>query len=140
MKRFIIILLVSLLLLTAYSCRTRKLSSTQYLRDTVYVNHNSVQRDSVFVLKHDSVIVRMSGDTVFIDRFHTNFKDRILTKTDTSIKYQEHVAYKDVVREKLVEKKLSWWQNVLIWFGFVALMALLVLIVLYSISKSWKKL
>lgn len=136
MKRYLIITLASLVLI-ASSCRTHKQTSTHYLRDTVYVNHNSVQRDSIFVMKYDSVIVRTSGDTIFVERFHTDFKDRFLTKIDTLYKYQERIDYKDVVREKLVDKPLSWWQKVLIWTGAISLI-LILLFLLYKLKSLCK--
>ena len=43
------------------------------------VNH--VSRDSIWL--HDSVFVRIRADTVFLEKWHTRWRDRETIKTDT---------------------------------------------------------
>ena len=40
-----------------------------------------MQRDSVFV--HDSVYVRIRADTVYMERWHTRWRDKTVLRTDT---------------------------------------------------------
>lgn len=62
------------------------------------------QRDSIHV--HDSIVIQSKGDTIFRDRWHTEYKDRLLR--DTTYIYRTdsvQVPYP-------VERDLTWWQNV----------------------------
>ena len=63
------------MLLTA--CRT-----TQTMTDT-NTNHvsNNIQRDSIYL--HDSIFVRIRADTVYLEKWHTRWRDRETVKTDT---------------------------------------------------------
>ena len=68
-------ILLGVLLLTA--CRT-----TQTMTDT-NTNHvtNNIQRDSIYL--HDSIFVRIRADTVYLEKWHTRWRDRETVKTDT---------------------------------------------------------
>ena len=68
-------ILLSAMLLTA--CRT-----TQTMTDT-NANHvtNNIQRDSIYL--HDSIFVRIRADTVYLEKWHTRWRDRKTVKTDT---------------------------------------------------------
>lgn len=134
MKKIIILLSVCLLLL---SCKTRIETITKYQKDTVYVNKYSIKTDSIFVLKHDSIIIRKSGDTVFVDRFITNYKDKFVNKTDTLYKYVQNVNNETNI--KYVEvNKLTLFQSIQIWFGRILILLLLILIIWFVI-KNYKK-
>ena len=63
------------MLLTA--CRT-----TQTMTDT-NTNHvsNNIQRDSIYL--HDSIFVHIRADTVYLEKWHTRWRDRETVKTDT---------------------------------------------------------
>ncbi len=54
------------------------------------VNH--ISRDSIWL--HDSVFVRIRADTVFLEKWHTRWRDRETIKTDT--------VTKEVVRTETV--------------------------------------
>ena len=68
-------ILLSAMLLTA--CRT-----TQTMTDS-NTNHvsNNIQRDSIYL--HDSIFVRIRADTVYLEKWHTRWRDRETLKTDT---------------------------------------------------------
>ena len=68
-------ILLSAMLLTA--CRT-----TQTMTDT-NTDHvsNNIQRDSIYL--HDSIFVRIRADTVYLEKWHTRWRDRETVKTDT---------------------------------------------------------
>ena len=46
-------------------------------------NHvsNNIQRDSIYL--HDSIFVRIRADTVYLEKWHTRWRDRETVKTDT---------------------------------------------------------
>jgi len=68
-------MLMSLLLLPA--CQ-----SMQTVAET-NANHvsNNIQRDSIYL--HDSIFVRIRADTVYLEKWHTRWRDRETVKTDT---------------------------------------------------------
>lgn len=78
-----------------------------------------IERDSIHV--HDSTIVREAGDTVLIERWHTQYRDRwhhdsiYISKTDS-------VPVPYPVTE-YVQKPLRWHEKALIWIGILSLMA-----------------
>ncbi len=58
-------------------CRT-----TQTMTDT-NTNHvsNNIQRDSIYL--HDSIFVHIRADTVYLEKWHTRWRNRETVKTDT---------------------------------------------------------
>ncbi len=42
---------------------------------------NTIQRDSIYL--HDSIFVRIRADTVYLEKWHTRWRDRETVKTDT---------------------------------------------------------
>ena len=80
-RRFILtsriptVILLSVLCLTA--CKT-----VQTATDTNQ-NHiaNQVQRDSIYL--HDSIFVRIRADTVYLEKWHTRWREKEITRTDT---------------------------------------------------------
>ena len=81
MSRFLLkfrkwtLMLMSVLLLPA--CQ-----SMQTVSET-NTNHvtNNIQRDSIYL--HDSIFVRIRADTVYLEKWHTRWRDRETVKTDT---------------------------------------------------------
>ena len=92
------------------------------------------QRDSIHI--HDSIHIRDKGDTVFVDRWHTGYKDKLLRDTT-------YIEKTDSVQVPYpVEKKLSRWQSMKMelggWaFGIIIVLALI--IVWRLVSKMKKK-
>lgn len=105
-------------ILSLFGCRTK----IQYIPlETVQTEYqNRYLRDSIYL--YDSVHVRDGGDSVFIDRWHTRYIDRL--RVDSFVRT-------DTIQERyLVEKivyvnKTAWYQDVLIWIGMVALVVLI---------------
>ena len=69
------LMLMSVLLLPA--CQ-----SMQTVAET-NANHvsNNIQRDSIYL--HDSIFVHIRADTVYLEKWHTRWRDRETVKTDT---------------------------------------------------------
>lgn len=114
-----VILMVVLFLLT--SCTTTKYIEVPTVKiDTVY--KSKTVTDSVYV--HDSTIVKVGGDTVFVEKWHTRWRDRIMY--DTLYQYKIDSIPKPYPVEKVVEveKELSWWQDFRLWFANIALVVL----------------
>lgn len=91
------------------------------------------ERDSIFVC--DSVYIREKGDTIWLERYHTLWKEK--WRTDTI------VELKEVTQDKIVEveKKLTRWQQIKQDFGAIAIggFALLILAVGAGIIKKFKR-
>ena len=87
--------------------------------DTLY--QKVVQRDSIHV--HDSVTIRLKGDTVIFEKYHTKYIDRLLRDTV----YRSRVD--SIAVPYPVERKLSKWEQVCIDYGKIMLGATLILLV-----------
>lgn len=122
---FILMMLIILMMCAMFgSCTTERIVTVEKVRtDTTYIN--KVQRDSVWL--HDSTFVKVAGDTVWIERWHTKWQNH--TEHDTVYKARTDsvpVPY-PVIKE--VEKPLSKTQKGLMMVGVLSLMAVIVWVV-----------
>lgn len=112
------------------SCTTTKyVQMPEYHNDTVRVTQ--YQRDSIYM--RDSILVRQQGDTVTIDRWHTQYRDR--WHTDTIYKSRvDSVPYRiEVVRE--LREPLSWWERLRLNISNVLLGVIVFVIILFFIRR-----
>ena len=124
-------LLVAVLLCALLSgCTTTKyVPVPEYHTDTLRVTQ--YQRDSVYV--HDSTEIRINGDTVRIDRWHTAWRDRIVRDTVYQSK-RDSIPYPvEVVKE--VPAELTWWQQTRLHLANIMLYLLLILGIIYVDKK-----
>ena len=58
-------------------CRSQQVTST------ATANHATaqLQRDSIYL--HDSIFVRIRADTVYLEKWHTRWREKEITRTDT---------------------------------------------------------
>lgn len=129
MKR-LIYLFAAVALLTG--CKTRERIVEHVRTDTLI--HSVLHRDSIYL--HDSTYVRERGDTLYIERWHTAWRDRVRTDT-VRVSHTDSVPVPyavEIVKE--VERPLTWWQRVRIGFANVAIFAavLLILVALVKIK------
>ena len=103
---------------------------------TEYINRTDtfIQKDSV--LLHDSVFIHMKGDTVWYEKWHTQYRDRWHERivTDTLLRADSiPVPYP-------VEKKLTAWQQTKQNYGGWAMGILAALIVILILTTGfWKR-
>jgi hypothetical protein len=120
-----VMLLMALLWLT--SCTTTKYVPVETVRTEYITKHDSVfHRDSVYL--HDSVYIHAIGDTVWYEKWHTRYVDRIheVIKTDTMIKLDSiQVPYP-------VERKLSKWEQVKLDYGGEAIVVFFIIFIVLS--------
>lgn len=121
--RILPLFLLTLLALCMCGCKTRYVAVPEiHYRDSV---RTRLMRDSVFV--HDSVFVSLlsHGDTVYLTKSVTKWRDRI--RTDTVLAEVRDTVTKAVVRT--VERDLTVYQSLAArWFGtLVAVLAALLL-------------
>lgn len=131
MKR-IIYTLAAVALLTG--CKTRERIVEHVRTDTlIQLRH---ERDSIYL--HDSTYVRERGDTLYIERWHTAWCDRVRTDT-VRVSHTDSVPvpYKvEVVKE--VPAPLTWWQKIRIGFANVALLSAVLMILVALIKNKIK--
>ena len=100
-------------------CTTTKyVPVIEHRTDTVY--KNMVKHDSIYV--HDSTLVKINGDTVEINRWHTKYVKQLVHDTTYIAKHDTIPAPypEEVIKE--VPADLTWWQqtrlniaNILLW-------------------------
>ena len=118
---------VGILLCAMFSgCTTTKyITVPEYHTDTL--RQVTVRHDSVMV--HDSIHVSDKGDTVLIEKWHTQYRDRIVRDTIYQSK-RDSIPYPvEVVKE--VPAKLTWWQQTRLHMANIVLWLLALLAVIY---------
>ena len=98
----------------------------EHRTDTVIKTHQRL--DSIYV--HDSTYIHERGDTVWIERWHTRWRDRLLA--DTIYQSTHDTIPKPYVMLEYTDKPLTWWQQTRIYMGNIAILAgIVILIILY---------
>lgn len=132
-----LVAVIVLFLLTVCSCKTKYIETVHYHPVEVHDTVNTVQhiRDSITL--HDSVFIRMKGDTVFSEKWRTEYRwktrfdtiyrsrevPRVMTDTVTTIK--------EVPVDKVVYKQ-HWWQEALCWVGGIFSVGLIISFLIYG--------
>lgn len=122
------IVMIAIILLN--SCSPKVIYVPEYHTEVVTRTDSVVKIDSVHV--KDSVIIKQAGDTIEIDRWHTEYKDRWRERVvvDSFIKVDSvSVPYP-------VEKKLSKWQQAKVDWGGWAMLSVVVIVFLFPILRS----
>lgn len=96
----------------------RVVTVPEYHSDTVLVNRTA--RDSIYM--HDSIYVKETGDTVWIEKWHTRWENHLAHDT-TYISKTDSVPVPYPVPE-YIEKPLTWWQKTKMYAGVVMLAAI----------------
>ena len=111
-------------------CTTTKyVPVPEYHTDTL--RQVTVRHDSVMV--HDSIHITEKGDTVRIERWHTQYRDRIIRDTIYQSK-RDSIPY-PVEVTKEVPAKLTWWQQTRLHLANILLWLLALLAVIYVGKK-----
>ena len=117
------IVMIAIILLN--SCSPKVIYVPEYHTEVVTRTDSVVKIDSVHV--KDSVMIKQAGDTIEIDRWHTEYKDRWRERVvvDSFIKVDSvSVPYP-------VEKKLSKWQQAKVDWGGWAMLSVVVIVFLF---------
>ncbi len=123
------IIIVFILCLFLCGCTTTKYVEVEKVRtDTTYITQH--QRDSIWL--HDSILVREKGDTVWFEKWHTKYTEKQIHDTLYSAAHDTIPVICEV--EKEVPAQLSAWQKLIMKAGYLALAALIGLVI-YGIIK-----
>ena len=120
MVMFILMLIVGLSLCALMgSCTTTKyVPVIENHMDTLW--QNNIMRDSIYL--HDSTFIHYNGDTVWVEKWHTKYRDRQVH--DTIYKSRTDSIPVPYSVEKLIEKPLAWWQKTLMYVGGLSILIL----------------
>jgi len=133
-KWLVVWMVILFVLAMLASCRQVEYVTVEKARtDTTYIT--KWQKDSVWL--HDSIHVKEKGDTVMIERWHTQWRDRLRVDTIYQATHDTIPQPYPIETIKMVEKELSWWQRLRLWVGNIGLVAMLGVIVYYGV-KLWR--
>lgn len=120
----VLVLILGLLVLWALcSCtKTEYITVEKVRNDTTYITKH--QRDSVWL--YDSTFVKVAGDTVWIERWHTKWENHL--EHDTVYKARTDSVPVPYPVTQYVEKQRSKFEKGLMGVGILSLMALVVFI------------
>ena len=131
MKQNFCIAILVVVLMAGCKTKERVVTVEKVRTDTTYITKH--QRDSVWL--HDSIHVTEKGDTIRIERWHTKYIEK--ATHDTLYQATHDTIPQPYPVEKLVERKLTWWQQTRIHLG-EALLALAGIAVVVFVIKGRK--
>ena len=118
----------------------------EHRTDTVIKTHQRL--DSIYV--HDSTYIHERGDTVWIERWHTRWRDRLLLDTiyesvhDTvpalpalpsgTGTWQTPATYQSPGSPG---SRLTWWQQTRIYIGNIAIFATIILLIIFFLKRKF---
>jgi len=117
-------------------CKTQKsiqsTEKTDNFNSSTQIN-NSKQIDSIYIFKHDSIVIQQKGDTVFSTKFLTKIMYLNKLKVDTIVKTD--TIRKEIVKyeENIIVQKVKFLDKVK--YGFIFSLILLTLFI--TIKKLW---
>ena len=126
---------VCLMAMMMVGCKTHERIVEVVRTDTLIVK--DVQRDSVYVesMKHDSVYIHQKGDTMLVEKWHTEWRDRWRDRETHDTIYQsktDTVRVKEVVAGKA--STITKWQKLRMTIGDIALIVMLFILLLYVVK------
>lgn len=140
MRKFLFLGLLAMLLV---GCKTHERIVEVVRTDTLIVK--DVQRDSVYVEreKHDSIYIHQKGDTVLVEKWHTEWRDRWRDREKHDTLYvAKHDTIKStsiITNTKTEKAKLSWWQQLRITLGDILLIVLVFVALFWGVKYLLKK-
>ena len=130
--KFLLVLLTFIFV----GCKTQKSiqssEKTDNFNSSTQIN-NSKQIDSIYIFKHDSIVIQQKGDTVFSTKFLTKIMYLNKLKVDTIVKTD--TVRKEIVKyeENIIVQKVKFLDKVK--YGFIFSLILLTLFI--TIKKLW---
>lgn len=103
---FVFVIILSAMLFLS-SCATR--TKIEYVDRDVYHYVTKVERDTVMESVRDSVYIHEKGDTVWFEKWHTKYVDKIVERHDTCWRDSLVTEYRESVKEVVKFPKTYWW-------------------------------
>ena len=120
-----VLVICVLIVLVLCGCSPKVVTVPEVHTEYIVRSDTFIKRDSI--VRNDSVIIRVQGDTAMVERWHTKMVDRWRDRVvrDTVIRCDSvSVPYP-------VEKKLTKWQQIKIRFTDYAIVAIIILVLVY---------
>ena len=127
-KRFFwsfVMFVIMMAIILFNSCSPKVIYVPEYHTEYITKTDSVVKIDSLHV--KDSVIIKQAGDTIEIDRWHTEYKDRWRER----VVVDSFIKVDSVCVPYPVEKKLNKWQQAKVDWGGWAMLCVMVLIFLF---------
>ena len=111
----------------------------EHRTDTVIKTHQRL--DSIYV--HDSTYIHERGDTVWVERWHTRWRDRLLLDTiyeavhDTVPALPVGTGTWQTPATYQSPGSLTWWQQTRIYIGNIAIFATIILLIILFIKRKF---
>lgn len=132
MAGFVLGIIACLMMTMCSSCTTTKyVPLPEYHTDTLRIT--KYERDSIYV--HDSTLIREKGDTVMIERWHTQWRDR--WQHDTIYVAHNDTIVRSIKVPKYQDAPLTWWQQTRIHVGGIVIWLLLIVGVGWIVKKKF---
>lgn len=97
--------IITLLIWLFSACSPRVITVPEYHMQYIVRTDTFIRHDSIY--KNDSVIIRVVNDTVFIERWRTEYKDRLRDRV-----VHDTIAKTDSIRVPYpIEKQLTRWES-----------------------------
>ena len=108
----------------------------EHRTDTVIKTHQRL--DSIYV--HDSTYIHERGDTVWIERWHTRWRDRLLLDTIYEAVHDTVPAGTGTWQTPATYQSpgsLTWWQQTRIYIGNIAIFATIILLIILFLKRKF---
>ena len=111
----------------------------EHRTDTVIKTHHRL--DSIYV--HDSTYIHERGDTVWVEQWHTRWRDRLLLDTiyeavhDTVPALPSGTGTWQTPATYQSPGSLTWWQQTRIYIGNIAIFATIILLIILFIKRKF---
>lgn len=127
MKKLTLTILLTILF---SACATRIIEVPIHTTNTEIEFYDRLVKDSVFV--HDSVFIKHKNDTIWLERYKTLYKEKIV---------RDSIYLRDSIRVEVpiiveVEKELSFFDKIK--YGIYAILLVLLISVIYKIARIFK--
>ena len=111
----------------------------EHRTDTVIKTHHRL--DSIYV--HDSTYIHERGDTVWVEQWHTRWRDRLLLDTiyeavhDTVPALPSGTGTWQTPATYQSPGSLTWWQQTRIYIGNIAIFATIILLIILFLKRKF---
>ena len=124
-----VIIALVVLALVCCSCKTKYINQTEY-KEVPVVMHDTIAQNiwriDTTIVK-DSVYFAVKGDTIFKERYNTNWRIKVAHDTINKVVEKPVEVLRTSIKTETKEvNRLYWWQNVLMIIGGASLMYLFV--------------
>lgn len=122
--RTIMLMVLAIVFCMAFSsCATRTV--VEYRDRDVYHYVTKVEKDTVTERVHDSVYIHEKNDTVWFEKWHTKYVDKIVERHDTCWRDSVVTEYKETTKEVVKIPKIYsislWFSIICVIFAFIKL-------------------